>query len=344
MHSEDVALPNKKIRIRLGFVDFWGGFEPENHDICLVLKAKYDIVIDNDNPEILFFSCFGYKHLNYRNVIKVFYTGECVVPNYNLCDYSISGSRESMGGRNLYLPIAVRYQGETIPPVTQALAKRNFCNFIYSQDYHGSGAIYRKIVCQELMKYRKVDCPGKVLHNMDVNELSVRMASDWRASKIQFLSKYKFTIAFENSNRDGYITEKLLDSFLAGSVPIYWGSEGNVAPFNKDCMICANDYSDIQSLISRIREVDQDDELYLSICRANPMRTGELPPYQKQLSDFLDEIFQKGTILSDRELLSFDPALMLMKSKFVRAAIRADDWLNSHSSIKNFLQHFLGKV
>ena len=41
--------------------------------------------------------------------------------------------------------------------------------------------------------------------------------------KIKFFSSYKFSIAMENSNGDGYISEKIVDSFLAGTVPIYYG-------------------------------------------------------------------------------------------------------------------------
>ena len=41
--------------------------------------------------------------------------------------------------------------------------------------------------------------------------------------KIKFFSSYKFSIAMENSNGDGYISEKIVDSFLAGTIPIYYG-------------------------------------------------------------------------------------------------------------------------
>ena len=45
--------------------------------------------------------------------------------------------------------------------------------------------------------------------------------------KIRLLSEYRFTLAFENyRGRHGYITDKLFDGFLAGSVPVYLGDEG----------------------------------------------------------------------------------------------------------------------
>ena len=333
-----------KKRIKCAFVDFWTGYKPETHYIYQSLVEKYDIEIDDDKPDFLFYSCFGYQHLRYRNVIKVFYTGENTYPNYNLCDYSLSFVRDSMGGRNLYFPTATRYNHQTLPPVTKEFAKRRFCNFIYSQDTMGGGAIFRKQVCQELMNYRQVDCPGKVLHNMDAPELSIRTSNNWHGSKIDFLSKYKFTMAFENSDRDGYMTEKLLDPLLAGSVPIYWGSEGNVAPFEKDCMICAYDYPDMESLLERIREVDQNEEEYLRLCEANPVRTGKLLPYKQQFLEFFDKIYEEGTILKDREiLLHFDPSHMLISNPVVNKALKLQEWYNRHQSLKRFIKAMIGK-
>ena len=43
--------------------------------------------------------------------------------------------------------------------------------------------------------------------------------------KLATLSKYKFSICFENmTNIDGYITEKIFDCFFANCIPIYWGA------------------------------------------------------------------------------------------------------------------------
>jgi len=42
-------------------------------------------------------------------------------------------------------------------------------------------------------------------------------------NKIEFLSSYKFSISMENSEGDGYVSEKIIHSFLAGTIPIYYG-------------------------------------------------------------------------------------------------------------------------
>lgn len=41
--------------------------------------------------------------------------------------------------------------------------------------------------------------------------------------KIKFLSSYKFSLAMENSNGDGYLSEKILQSYISGTIPIYYG-------------------------------------------------------------------------------------------------------------------------
>lgn len=49
------------------------------------------------------------------------------------------------------------------------------------------------------------------------------------ACKLEFLSKAKFALCFENCyDREGYVSEKLFDAMFAGSIPVYWGAK-NIA-------------------------------------------------------------------------------------------------------------------
>ncbi|MCX6735949.1 MAG: glycosyltransferase family 10 [Candidatus Parcubacteria bacterium] len=50
-------------------------------------------------------------------------------------------------------------------------------------------------------------------------------------NKIETLSRYKFTVCYENmKNVKGYVTEKIFDVLVARSVPIYWGAQ-NIEEF-----------------------------------------------------------------------------------------------------------------
>lgn len=268
-----------------------------------ILKKHYNVVQDAEHPEFLFYSVFGYEHLKYgENCIKILYSGENLFPNFNECDYAISSIDLQYADRHLYVPPCCYHdiKGEKNIPLEKldtSMAGRRFCCFLYKVMNHDQGAVLRAALCKMLTaKYKKVDCPGAALHNMDAPELSERFAEDWSSSKIKFLTKYKFNIAFENSNSPGYVTEKLSDSFKANTVPIYWGSKGSDLP--KDAMIYANDYPSLESLVERIIEVDNNDDEYIKILSANPLRHGADFNRRQQLEDFLCRIIERGSRLS----------------------------------------------
>jgi hypothetical protein len=51
--------------------------------------------------------------------------------------------------------------------------------------------------------------------------------------KIEALKDYRYSFCIENCKKDYYFTEKLLDCFLSGTVPIYWGCP-NLSDFGYD--------------------------------------------------------------------------------------------------------------
>jgi hypothetical protein len=55
--------------------------------------------------------------------------------------------------------------------------------------------------------------------------------------KISGLKDYMFSIAMENCTDNDYFTEKLIDCFLSGCIPIYFGTKNIVNYFNKDGII-----------------------------------------------------------------------------------------------------------
>lgn len=308
-----------KPTLRLAFVDFWSGFDPQQNFITAALAPHYALQLDEQDPDFLFFSNFGLRHLGYTDCVKIFYTGENLVPDFNQCDYAISACRMDFDGRNLYLPPCFLSckadSGAALPPITPELAKRAFCSFIYSQDHVGEGSRCRKDFCRQLMeRYARVDCPGRVLHNTDAPELAARGdVANWNSSKIAYLGKFKFNIAFENSNAPGYITEKLSDCFLGNTVPIYRGSGGKPAPFPKEAMICADDYPTADALIARIKEVNENDELYLSLLAANPFRHGMNTDTAGMLADYLLPVLAKGRAPFDKDVWSFGDAARLIR-------------------------------
>jgi hypothetical protein len=66
-------------------------------------------------------------------------------------------------------------------------------------------------------------------------------------NKVDGLKGYMFSIAMENACYDTYYTEKLLDCFLTGTIPIYWGSRKISDHFDINGIIFLDDF-DISSL------------------------------------------------------------------------------------------------
>ena len=86
-------------------------------------------------------------------------------------------------------------------------------------------------------------------------------------NKIEFLSSYKFSIAMENTEGDGYISEKIIDSFLSGTIPIYYGSYMVEEFINPKSFILIKGEKDILQKIEYIIKIDNDEQIYRNIIK-----------------------------------------------------------------------------
>ena len=79
---------------------------------------------------------------------------------------------------------------------------------------------------------------------------------------INFYKKTKFVITMENTKIEHYITEKLINGFRAGIVPIYWGSPHISKHFNPKRFIVLEDDSEssMDAVIDRM--INMSDEEY----------------------------------------------------------------------------------
>ena len=75
----------------------------------------------------------------------------------------------------------------------------------------------------------------------------------------------------ENSPGDGYITEKIVDSFNAGTIPIYFGDYLIDEYVNPKTYILIKGEKDIDEKIEYIKKIDKDDKLYMDIMKENPI-------------------------------------------------------------------------
>ena len=67
--------------------------------------------------------------------------------------------------------------------------------------------------------------------------------------KEEILAPYRYSVVVENSQIRGYFSEKLLDTFALGTVPIYWGTPDIGDYFDKRGMIIFNDLVELGPIL-----------------------------------------------------------------------------------------------
>lgn len=256
-------------KIAIGYTDVYPGFNPTDNIIYNIIKDRYNVEIidtsvpaNRDKVQYLFYSAAGTKYLDYK-CIRIFVTGENLCPNFNLCDYAVGFEHMQFEDRFFRLPIYLWKQYKEDYDLLSCdrykLAgknpeKRKFCSVVASNNIFADP--YRERFFHELSKYKRVDSGGKAYNNIGKPE--------GVADKRAFLKDYKFNIAFENSGYPGYCTEKLMQAFSAGNVPIYWGDKTAVEQFNEKAFINCCGLT-MEQAIARVKEIDQDDEKYLKM-------------------------------------------------------------------------------
>jgi len=73
-------------------------------------------------------------------------------------------------------------------------------------------------------------------------------------NKSEALKEYMFSIVIENCKKDYYFSEKLIDCFITGTIPIYWGCPSIGDFFNQKGILSFNTISDLKQILSNINQ------------------------------------------------------------------------------------------
>lgn len=276
--------------LKINFVDYWPGYDKRNNYFYHLLSTKYNVLIDEEDPDLLFFSV-DYSDIGERNKYKnrrckkIFFTGESVSPNfdsdesirvtnhqahYNIgkCDFAFTFDF-SDDPRHYRLPLWVLQidwfdkggygnpefilRPQLIDQNKFISSKKNkFCAMVFNNPTKERVETYNLF-----STYKKVDGFGHPFGNWSNGEIN----------KYNNLKNYKFSVCYENRLYAGYYTEKLFHAKTAGNIPIYYCDDEVSNDFNEKCFINLNNYESLESLFEHIKEVDQDDNLYNSYLR-----------------------------------------------------------------------------
>jgi len=258
---------NKK-KISLFFVDFYSSFYvmPQYKILKDLLKRKYELVIKSVNPDYLIFDVHGCNHLNkkYEKSIKIAFFTENQIPDFNIIDYAIGQSHllflDRYFKRSYFLGLLYDFNNKYLKlirkKVLNSYKRAKFCAAVISNSRKTDK--FRIEFIEELNKYKQVDMGGKFRNN--VGRIK---------NKIKFLTSYKFSIAMENTEGNGYLSEKIIESFLSGTIPIYYGDYMLDEYINPKSLILIRSKEDMFEKIEYIKKIDNNDELYEKILREN---------------------------------------------------------------------------
>ena len=283
--------------------------QPKDNAITYYLqKNGYDVQI-SDDADYIICDVFDpkYDYCKYPQ-IRIFECGENYVPDFNLIDYAVCRYPVSFGDRCFYQP------GCTYPGAHwYALAekKRDYdMDFVHKKEYfanlitsHDSEHQYRSHFFEILNMYKRVESPGTFMNNRPGESVS------WNDdTKTSFQSKCKFTICFESTSHYGSITEKITDAFYSDTIPIYFGSANITDFFNSAAFINVADFDSLESVVEKVKELDQDDEKYLAMLRQPILKDPNLPwEIDSALETFILHIFDQPYEKAYRRCRAFYP-------------------------------------
>ncbi len=143
--------------------------------------------------------------------------------------------------------------------------RTKFCSFISREDYFGD----RKYFVEQVSKVSSVNCPGNFMHNDD--DLKILFGDN----KLEYLKDFKFNLCPENSNNNGYVTEKIFDSISSGCIPIYWGSENKPESeiLNQQAIFFLELNGNNENTLKEINLLHQNPKLYKEFISQNILTT-----------------------------------------------------------------------
>ena len=255
-------------------LNFWTSQRPQDFWIYQFMLEDYLKRLP-DNESVLLASVFGPREAirMSKSKVKIFYTGENLSRFHEYKDHCIRDVDLAIGFGDLpcanyvRFPIwlfyffhprsdlaTIQYTVKNFVSDAQPVSEKRFCSLVASHDKNGN----RSRLFSAMNRIDRVDSVGKLLNNSD------RLRVEFNDNKQLFLQHYKFNICPENTNRKGYVTEKIFEAIQAGTVPVYWGGDLIPEPeiLNQDAILFYKGRSHIGQLVRRVEELNNNPKLY----------------------------------------------------------------------------------
>jgi len=281
----------------------WPGFKSEDNLINATLSMKYHVVIDEQNPDIIFCNNTPYAPDNgvtepFRGKSKIVYWYSEALermgdPNYDLCDFSITSCKYEHE-RNVRVPLWSLYikwfecQKEYDPSRNQALllppkqllkpknkhSKTKFCCLLTNNDTAFKGIGYPRFLEFSHAHNLVTESRGNAFRNMP----PIGDNGYDEKSKLEYIQDFKFNLCYDNSENRGWITEKMIHPMSVGVIPIYWGAVDAAEEFNEEAFIHVRQFDNLDKLHEKVLEIHNNDDMFYSIQTQPIFPNNTMPP------------------------------------------------------------------
>lgn len=277
---------------------FWGGFV-ENTDgvgfgffqqiLERVLNTCISVTSNIDDADILLESHFGSSVFQTKAwKYSIFFSGEgqSALPS-NADQYTfvlgVQASRKNFVSCPLYLAYECTKPFDYSSKIT-TVPEKQICSVI------SSGQLKDRTRYDLLDAFEAkgvhIDRAGAYKNNVGCTV----PGAYYEQPILDFYKQYKFVLAFENTVKPFYITEKILNPLRAGVIPIYFGSP-RIAEYINYERILQITPDTIDHCIARIMEISSKPELYLEIVNK--------PLFVKSKEQLISDIVQEMKIILD---------------------------------------------
>jgi len=181
-----------------------------------------------------------------------------------------------------YHDLALTYLNELVNNKNRLFAQLSYDNFLITK--YDNYPKNRKFACIILRKENRVEyyekssefkeiCIEKTYHlrekYVDFKQIDI-YGANWSLEMENFKgplayqkkhhiqNKYKFNFIIENAIVDNYLSEKIFDTFLSLSVPVYLGSPVVEKYIPKECFVDIRDFENNDKLIEYLEKMDDD--------------------------------------------------------------------------------------
>ena len=280
--------------IKLSIHNFWPDFNYNESFFISLLKDLYGddlIVTNNVNDCNLCLVAENYvpKEIDRSKTKILTFMAEPKPVQYQDGDYHLSFDPDREDLKNIRLPSWYVYinfynlqnQKNPIPVINQYeldnnkwinTTKNKFCVAPFSA-IHKNRVDFLNI----LNTYKPTHGFGLPFGNGDNDRNQLK--------KYDPICSFKFAMAFENTHKLGYVTEKFLEAKTAGCIPIYWGDSYVLSDFNPDCFIYVNNFKTYEECLDYVKYVDSNEDVYQKMKNA--------PIFKYDINKSLNTIKQK---------------------------------------------------